>query len=116
METRLHGVYLLSVEEPGDYIFIPSGVVILMERQQFQVYCAKSSHNLYRQAIHKYAMDELLKGVQYRDHGFRLEEVEAPMGRNAWVDTSNIPEILHFLYQQNPRHLFFLKDTVDSLL
>lgn len=109
MELRLRGVYVLSVEEPGDYLFVPAGVVILMERERFIVHCIKSSHNLYRQAIHKFSVDELLRGVDYRDHGFRLEDVTAPMAERGWVDSASIPDILRRLYEQNQRHMFFLE-------
>ncbi|MDQ0188463.1 hypothetical protein JI721_16085 [Alicyclobacillus cycloheptanicus] len=115
METRLVGVYLLSVEEPDDYIFVPAGVVVLMERQQFQVYCVKSSHNLYRQALHKFSFDELEQGVRYRDYGFRLEDLSTMMVQHGWVDTASIPDILANLYERNPRHLFFLRDIVHAL-
>lgn len=115
LETRLRGVFLLSVEEPGDYLFVPAGVVILMEREQFQIFCVKSCHNLYRQVIYKFPIDELLKGVHYRDTGFRLEDISDTLARHGWLDTSAVPEILGHLYEKNPRHLFFLKDIVHTM-
>lgn len=114
LELRLRGVYLLSVEEPRDYLFIPAGVVIFMEREQFVVHCVKSSHNLFRQAIYKFSRDELLRGVHYRDHGFRFEDLTETMAAHGWVDSASIPDVLRSLYEQNQRHLFFLKRVVGS--
>lgn len=113
MELKLRGVYVLSVEEPSDYLFVPAGVVVVMEREQFVVHCAKSSHNLFRQAVYKFPIQDLLTGVRYRDYGFRLEDVTADMTKQGWTESSSIPNILRALYDQNPRHLFFLKPALQ---
>lgn len=115
MEIHLKRVYLLSVEEAGDYIFTPDGVVVLLENGHFRLYCPNSSHNRYRAALNKFPWEELERGVVFRETGIRLADITSDIQRRGWTDTSSIPALLAHLYEENPKHLHFLRRLVSSL-
>ncbi|MCL6518118.1 MAG: hypothetical protein K6T67_14345 [Alicyclobacillus sp.] len=107
-------VYLLSVEEPGDYVFTPEGVVVLLENGHFQLYCPSASHNRFRAALNRFSWDELENGVVYRDASMRLTDITADMALCGWTDPSSVPAMLRHLYRQNPKHLHFLRRVVTG--
>ncbi|WP_026961965.1 hypothetical protein [Alicyclobacillus herbarius] len=115
METRIDKIYILSVEEPGDFVFSPAGVVILLENKHFKVYSSSSEHNRYRATLQRYSWKELEDGIHHRGADYRLEDVTADMARHGWVDASSTPDILHCLYETNPRQMFFLKRVLQSI-
>jgi hypothetical protein len=109
VDIPLRKVCLLSVEEPGDYIFTPAGVVIVTERAQFNLYCVSANHNVYRAALLRLDWTKLERGAEFRGRSFRLEDITADMAQLGWTHASAIPDILRHLYESNPRHLFFLQ-------
>lgn len=112
-DYELKRVYLLSTEEPGDYIFTLSGVVLQYTNAQFTVYCMSSNHNLYRQALHRLDWATLIAGeASYRGIEFRLNDVTDDMNRLGLSKLDDIPKILTHLYTTNRRHLFFLEKHV----
>lgn len=115
MEVRLKEVYILSVEPPGDYIFTPAGVVIVLQNDTFKVYCVSSSHNLYRAALHKHSWEQLEHGVLFRESEFRLTSITDEMKERGWTHGDSIPAILSYLHACNPMHLFFLQRHLEAL-
>lgn len=109
MELRLKHIFLLSVEEPNDYIFTPAGVVIVSENYKFTIFCQSSNHNLYRAAINKHTWEEFSKGVVFRGHEFRMTDLSEEMARKGWTTTGSVDAILRYIYTLNKRHLFFLE-------
>jgi hypothetical protein len=114
LEVQLQSVYMLSVEPPGDYIFTPSGVVIVMNNQSFKVYCISSSHNLFRAALYRHSWDELEHGVVFKETSFRLANITEDMKKQGWTHADSIPAILDYLYTQNSKQLFFLQRYITA--
>jgi hypothetical protein len=106
---------VLSVEEPGDYLFEPAGVVILLHNRHYQVYCTSANHNRFKAALNRFAWGDLENGVVYRETSYRLTDVTQEMARRGWLEADNTPDILRHLYEENPRHLFFLAKSVRKL-
>lgn len=108
-DVKLDRVFILEVEEAGDFIFVPSGVVFVTERHRIQLYCASSNHNRYRAALVRHQWEELENGVRFRDTEYRLNDITQEMTDMGWryVSASNL--ILRHLYVTNQRNLFFLE-------
>ncbi len=115
METRIDKVYVLSIEEPGDFVFQPAGVVIVFENRHFQVYSTSADHNRLRATLHRYAWGDLELGVSHQGTDYRLEDVTEDTARHGWVHAGSTPQILRWLYENNPRQLFFLARFVQSI-
>lgn len=114
MELKLDHVFELSTEAEGDYIFTPSGIVIVLENTRFQVFCQSSNHNLFRAALQRNSWEDLGKGVLYRGITFRVSEITEKMAQRGWTDTGSIPFILHHCFEMNRRHLFFLQRYLEA--
>lgn len=109
MELQIKHVYELSIEDEGDYIFTPSGIVTIYENLRFTVYCQNAKHNVIRAALNRFSWTDLERGQTYRGATFRLREITNEMAQHGWVDTSAIPQILRHCYELNQRHLYFLE-------
>lgn len=114
MDLEITRVYILSVEEPGDFIFTPGGAIVLFANGQFKVFCVPSSHNLFRAALNRHSWEQLEKGIEYKGAEFRVDDVTTDMTNKGWTHASSIPLILRNLYESNPRHLFFLERFVSD--
>jgi len=114
MELRISGVYVLSVEEQGDYLFTPAGIVIKLTTNRFQIYCAGSQHNLFRAVLHRLDWGELERGLPFREMEFRLTNVTERMIQRGWTHSDAIPAILEHLWKENERHLFFLAKHIEQ--
>jgi hypothetical protein len=114
MELRLTHIYELSIEDEGDYIFVPSGLVIIYENLRFTVYCQNARHNVIRAALSRFAWQDLELGQSYRGSIFRLREITNDLAQYGWKDTSSIPQILRHCYDLNRRHLYFLERYLES--
>jgi hypothetical protein len=114
MEHNLTRVYLLATEEPGDYVYTLSGVVTVWNNTEFQVYALPSNHNRFRNALLRNTWTDLENGIVFRDVHFRLTDITDEMFHYGWTKVSAIPQILKHLYENNRRHLFFLKRYVEA--
>ncbi|MCF8563706.1 hypothetical protein LLE49_02990 [Alicyclobacillus tolerans] len=114
MDTTVDKVYLLSVEENGDDILTLEGVVIRTSRDTFSVYSTSTNHNLFRSVLHKHPWDDLVQGVHHRGREYRLTDITERIMDSGFTKSSSIPEILHGLYEGNPKHLFFLSRYFQS--
>jgi hypothetical protein len=108
VDVAIRKVYILNVEETGDIVFTPAGIVILLENGSFTVYCPKSSHNRYRAAVSRHSWESLESGVEFKGAHFRLEDVSSVLQDRGWTHASSIPDILHFLFETKRKYLFFL--------
>lgn len=107
---KIRNVYEISVEESGDYIFTPTGVVIVLENGQFSVYSESARHNFLRRALMRYPWDQMLyESAEEQDISVRLrdmtEEIAKKIGTGPWGTDA----ILQTCYDMNPRQLFFLQ-------
>ncbi|EJY56425.1 hypothetical protein URH17368_0950 [Alicyclobacillus hesperidum URH17-3-68] len=108
--AKIRRIFEASIEEAGDYIFTPSGVIILMESGDFQIYSESARHNLLRRTCMRYAWDQLVDGVKVDELNIRIRDITADLRRR--LDSENewtTDEILKTWYEQNPRQLFFLR-------
>lgn len=114
LELRLVKVYELSTEDEGDYIFTPSGIVIVFENNRFTIYCQGARHNLLRAAISRLPWRELEEGTSFRGIGLRLNDITSEMAQQGWTNAASIPSILRHCYELNRRHLFFLERYLEA--
>ncbi|QQE76842.1 hypothetical protein [Alicyclobacillus sp. SO9] len=109
MATKVEDIFVLSVEEPGDYVFEPSGVVVLYSNKKFQLYSTSANHNRFRAALNRFSWTELTKGVVWKDAEYRITPVEDSVKQTDWEDPQQVPAVLQRLYNMNPKYLFFLE-------
>ncbi|OFW74874.1 MAG: hypothetical protein A2201_04795 [Alicyclobacillus sp. RIFOXYA1_FULL_53_8] len=109
MEPMIHKVYVLAVEEPGDDILTPQGIVIVMFNLRFTVYSTGANHNLFRSVVHKYPWDQLEQGVYFRNQGFRATDVTDVVDQLGLKKASDSSAILRHLYESNQRQFYFLQ-------
>jgi len=114
MPTKLTNLFFLEVEEPGDYLFQLSGIVVFYSNNKFEVYSNSVNHNRFRAAIQKFSLLELEKGVVWRGAEYRLTGVDEKIKQTGWENPKDVPTLLRRAYTQNPRHLFFLKKYLKS--
>jgi hypothetical protein len=114
LEVRIRHVYQLDVEDEGDFIFTPAGIVILYENNRFTIYCESPRHNKLRQALHRIPWNEFETGVKFRDMELRLRDLTDQMAQNGWTNADFVPHILRHTYSSNPRYFYFLKRYVDD--
>ncbi|MCL6442819.1 MAG: hypothetical protein K6T83_05065 [Alicyclobacillus sp.] len=115
MDLKLKHCFLLSMEEPGDYIYSLAGVVVVFQNQKYSLYCASSQYNRIRAALNRVTWEDLMQGIVFRETGYRTEDITAEMASNGWNTSSSIPAILAHLWKSNPRHLFFLERYLQEM-
>lgn len=107
---KITQVYEVSVEDPGDYIFTPSGIVIALENGQFQVYSENARHNFLRRTLMRHDWDKLLlDSVAEQGSAVRLRDVTKDLTKNMGFSTWSTEAVLETCYEMNPRQLFFLR-------
>jgi hypothetical protein len=114
LEVKIRRVFQLDVEEEGDFIFAPAGIVILFDNNRFTVYCESSRHNKLRAALHRIPWNEFANGVKFKNMELRLQDLTNEMAQNGWTTASSVPHILRHALSINPRYLYFLKRYVDD--
>jgi hypothetical protein len=107
--TRLTKVYILSVEEPGDYYFKPEGVLFIDEQGHYTLYAADSRHNFLRAAVHKFSYKEMEAGVTFRDHHVQVNDVTLQYEDRFEMVVDDMLPILHAVFNSSPRQFFFLE-------
>lgn len=111
---QIESVFEVSIEEAGDYIFSPVGIVILFRNKQFTVYSESARHNFIRRVVSRYPWPELLKTVTHQDANMRLRELTAELQQKTGLDELSTEAVLQTCYDMNPRQLFFLRRYLSS--
>lgn len=112
--ARIDKVYLLETEMPEDSFYVPSGLVVVGERQKITVFCLNSTHNLYRSAVIRHDWEALERGVVYRNIGFRIRPLNHQVFEFDWRDANRLPDIFRTMQAQYPRHLYFLSELLPT--
>lgn len=116
MAAKVVDVFVLEVEEVGDYVFEIAGIVFLYSNQKFQLISASgANHNRFRAAINRFTFEQLQEGVTWKNAEFRLKPFEEDVKQEGWENPDGVPVLLQRMYNQNPRQLFFLKKHINSL-
>lgn len=116
MKNRVQNVYVMLGEEEGDFTMEPLAAVILMANGQFRVYSVRAEHNRLRAVINKNSWTDLESGVQFKTGHYRLQSRMSDITELGWTTGESIPEILTWLRNLYPRHLFFLDQHITALL
>lgn len=109
MESVIDRVYVLEVEEPGDTILSPQGIVIVLQNQRFTVYSTGANHNLFRTVLHRTPWPLLEQGIRFKNYMFRATDITASILEQGLQKASDSLAILSHLYTSNQRHYYFLK-------
>jgi hypothetical protein len=107
--THIDRVYLLVVEDPGDYYLKPEGVLFIDNLGNHTLYSADSRFNFLKSAVHKFPYQELEVGVTFREHQIRLDDVTENYEDEYDMIVDNIMPILHAIFKGSPRQYFFLE-------
>jgi hypothetical protein len=116
MKNRVQNVYVMLGEEEGDFTMEPLAIVILMANGQFRVYSVRAEHNRLRAIIHRNSWTDLEAGVEFKSGHYRLQSRMDEVIGLGWTAAESIPEILVWLRNLYPRHLFFLDQHIEALL
>ncbi|WP_054969415.1 hypothetical protein [Alicyclobacillus ferrooxydans] len=116
MKNRVQSVYVLLVEEPGDFTMEPRAVVIVLGNSQFRVYSVRAEHNRLRSVMNRHNWADLEAGIQAAGTHYRLQARTSDIIEKGWTSLEAIPEILSWLRELYPRHLFFLDQQIQALL
>lgn len=109
MEPVIHKVYILEVEEPGDDVLSPQGVIIVLQNQRFTVYSTGANHNTFRSVLHKTPWPLLEQGIRLKNFGYRATDITPSILELGLHKASDSVAILWQLYETNPRQYYFLK-------
>lgn len=111
MEPRVDEVYVLEVQEPGDYLLQVSAIVIFYNTKRFEVYSDSANHNRFRSVIQKFSLEELMRGMHWKEAEYRLTVADFGAAGSLADDGvfPAVPTILQSLYRRNPRQLYFLR-------
>lgn len=107
--AKIAQVFEASIEEQGDYIFTPSGLVILLQNGNFHIYSESARHNFLRRACMRHSWEDLREGVKEQDLYVRIRDVTEELSRKIDPDDWTVEAVLETCYSQNPRQLFFLR-------
>ena len=114
MEIRIRHVFQLDVEDEGDFIFVPAGMVIVFENNRFTLYCQNARHNKLRSALTRIPWADFGNGVKFKDMELRLQDLTQEMAQNGWTNATSVPHILRHALETNPRYLYFLSRYVEG--
>lgn len=109
MEFVIDKVFILEVEEPGDHILSPQGVVIVLSNQRFTVYSTGANHNLFRTVLQRTPWPILEQGTRYQNYSFRATDITHTIHERGLKKASDSQSILYNLYEGNQRQFYFLK-------
>jgi len=111
--TPIVRIYEACVEPPGDVMFLPSALMLVLENGQSHIYGEGSMHNFWRSACARHAWSELENGIVVDGHHVRLMDITAELEqlvpRHAWT----VRRIVRAWYEQNPRQRFYLRRHVQ---
>ncbi|MBF8378649.1 hypothetical protein IW967_12365 [Alicyclobacillus mali] len=107
--TPIARIYEACIERPGDVMYLPSALMVLLQNGQSHIFSEGGMHNFWRSACARYAWSDLESGMVVDGHHIRLHDVTDPLEqlvpREAWT----IPALLQAWYEQNPRQHFYLR-------
>jgi cystathionine beta-lyase family protein involved in aluminum resistance len=101
-------IYIMNIEEPGDYYFKPEGVLFIDEKGNHTLYSGDSRHNFLRSLVQKFHYAELEEGVTFREHSAHLVNVTDQYAERFDLRIEEIHDILRQISETNPRQYFFL--------
>ncbi|WP_157071001.1 hypothetical protein [Alicyclobacillus acidiphilus] len=107
--AKITRIFEASIEEQGDYIFTPSGVVLLLHNGNFLIYSESARHNFLRRTCMRHGWDDLVEGVREQGLYVRIRDVTNDVQKRLDPDTWSVEAVLDTWYSQNPRQLFFLQ-------
>lgn len=111
---KLAKVYVVNVEDPGDYYFRPEGVLFVDEKGNHTLYAHDSRHNFLKAAVQKFPWEELTEGVSFREHTVRLIDLTSQMDEHFFLLVDEMPDMLQRLYDGSPRQYFFLEKYLEQ--
>lgn len=111
---KLAKVYVVNVEDPGDYYFRPEGVLFVDEKGNHTLYAHDSRHNFLKAAVQKFPWEELTEGVSFREHTVRLIDLTSQMDDLFFLLVDEMPDMLQRLYDGSPRQYFFLEKYLEQ--
>lgn len=112
--VKLANVYVVNVEEPGDYYYRPEGVLFVDEKDNHTLYALDSRHNFLKAVVQKFPWEELIESVHFRDHHVRLIDMTSQMDEQFLLLVDEIPAMLQRLYNGSPRQYFFLEKHLEQ--
>lgn len=115
LKNRIQNVYIVLGEEEGDFTMEPKAAVIVLTNGQFRVYSVRAEHNRLRTMMNRNSWADLENGVQVRGDHYRLQSHMPDMTEKGWLSVESIPDILVWLRQSYPLHLFFLDQHIAAL-
>lgn len=107
--THITKVYLVSVEEPGDYYHNPEGVLFIDNLGNHSLYSADSRYNFLRNAVYKFPYADLEVGVDFREHNVRIQDITEQFRDRFNLVIEEMLDILRTIYEGSPRQFFFLE-------
>jgi hypothetical protein len=105
---KLERIYIMNIEDPGDYYFKPEGVLFIDDKGNHTLYSHDSRHNFLRSVVTKFPYAELEAGVTFREHSAHLVNVIDQYRDRFDLVIEEIHDILRLIYEANPRQYFFL--------
>ncbi|WP_206830950.1 hypothetical protein [Alicyclobacillus fructus] len=112
--TPIARVYEARLESPGDVMFLPSALVLLLENGQTHIYSEGGMHNFWRSTCARHPWRDLENGLEIQGHHVRLidvtEELAHILPRTAWTAR----RIVRAWYEQSPRQRFYLRRHVQD--
>jgi hypothetical protein len=105
----IQSAYTIYVEEPGDIVFRIEGIVFFDQFSSPELYCQDSRYNFLRTVLNRNSIDDLCKGVIYKDHHIELRPISGQIAVQEPFSHTQIPMILQLLQSQNPTQFWFLK-------
>jgi len=107
--THIKHIYMIHVEDPGDYYLKPEGVLFVDNQGYHTLFSADSRFNFLRSTVQKFPFAELVNGVTFREHNVRLDDVTASFADRFDLLVDEMLEILRTIYDSNPRQHFYLE-------
>ncbi|UOF89768.1 hypothetical protein LSG31_18115 [Fodinisporobacter ferrooxydans] len=108
-DPRIHEVFVLYIEESGDIIFRAEAVVFFLDQVLPKIYCQDSKFNFIRNVTNRFSIEELKKGVIFREHHIELRPLPTGIDVELPMKISEIPNLLERMHKQNTKLFWFLE-------
>jgi hypothetical protein len=107
--THIAKIYMMNVEEEGDYYRKPEGVLFVDNQGEPTLFSNDSRYNFLRSAVQKFSYEDLESGVTFRDQNIQLVDVTAVYADRFALLLDDIPAIIRHIHESSPRQHFFLE-------